>query len=151
MVIWAPNYRCHIYLFYWTRSKKFFYFRVAWITQIKINYSSHLREETRLSFVGKLIQCDICFSKLLSNISLNVPCRYTRHYLPCRLSHCRTNCELHNPFRTLCRMFNNKLIFLMPPYILMKLVKTLNTISFVSILFIIVYGIKLFVYKAGFI
>lgn len=57
-------------------------------------------------FVFKLIIGAVDSSFLLDRICMSVPCRISRNYVPLRLPLCSSNYEAFDPFRVLCRIFN---------------------------------------------
>jgi len=44
--------------------------------------------------------------KMVSQLNFSVPCRLTRNYIPLILNHCKSNFDLHEPFRVLCSDYN---------------------------------------------
>jgi len=53
-------------------------------------------------FICKLIRGEVESPDLVRRLNFSVPRRFTRNYIPLILNHCRSNYELHVPYRVLC-------------------------------------------------
>lgn len=73
-----------------------------------INLPSLANRRTMLGtvFICKLIRGDVESPDLISRLNFSVPSRVTRNYIPLILNHCRSNYELHDPYRVLCSDYN---------------------------------------------
>jgi len=69
-----------------------------------INLPSLANRRTMLGtvFICKLIRGDVESPDLIRRLNFSVPSRFTRNYIPLILNHCRSNYELHDPYRVLC-------------------------------------------------
>lgn len=119
-VVWDPSYNCYIDQIE-SVQKKFLLFALRglpWDTSIPlppyldrlnlIHLPSLRKRRTIASilFLTNLIKGNIDSPYLLNLITFNIPHRTSRYFLPIRLTFCRTNYELHNPFRNACKIFN---------------------------------------------
>jgi len=57
-------------------------------------------------FICKLIRGDVESPDLISRLDFSVPSRFIRIYIPLIFNHCRSNYELHDPYRVLCSDYN---------------------------------------------
>jgi len=76
--------------------------------QLLINLPSLANRRTMLGtvFICKLIRGDVESPDLISRLNFSVPSRFTRNYIPLILNQCRSNYELHVPYRFLCSDYN---------------------------------------------
>jgi len=72
-----------------------------------INLPSLANRRTMLGtvFNCKLIRGDVESPDLIS-LNFSIPSRFTRNYIPLILNHCRSNYELHDPYKVLCSDYN---------------------------------------------
>ncbi|XP_070067647.1 uncharacterized protein [Drosophila takahashii] len=82
-------------------------------------------------FLHKLITGLVNSSYLLGQIRLSIPVRSTRHFRPIALDICKTNFELHDPFRVLCSQYN-ELYFLIFSECSVNLIVT-NILTYLSL------------------
>jgi len=118
--VWSPQYAAHSERIE-SVQKKFLLFalrRLYWdANRILPPYSSRLllinlpslanrRTVRGTVFICKLIRLDVESPDLISRLNFSVPSRFTRNYIPLILNHCRSNYELHDPYRVLCSDYN---------------------------------------------
>lgn len=118
-VIWDPDFNTHIDRIE-SVQKQFLLFclRASFRSYVNLpSYSTRLaiiklptlksrRIMLNVTFVMKLINGDVISDFLLSNISFNIPQRFTRYFTPLYLPAFHTNYANSDPFRRLCRNFN---------------------------------------------
>jgi len=117
--VWSPQYAVHSDRIE-SVQKNFLLFavrRLNWdANRILPSYSSRLllinlpslaNRRTMLGtvFICKLISGDVESPGLISRLNFSVPSRFTRNYIPFILIYCRSNYELHDPYRVLCSDF----------------------------------------------
>ena len=116
-MIWNPQYNIHAEKIE-SVQKQFLLFalrRLNWgsrfdLPPYEVAYGMQTLEARRRMlgsiFVFKLLMGEVDSSYLLERISLVVPSRCSRHYIPIYLTRCFRNYEAFDPFRVLCRLFN---------------------------------------------
>lgn len=60
-----------------------------------------------VTFLYKLINGDVYTPTLLGPIDIHIPSRTSRRFVLLKLPQCRTNYDLSNSFRLMCKMFND--------------------------------------------
>jgi len=75
---------------------------------VLINLPSLANRRTMLGtvFICQYIRGDVESPDLISRLNFSVPSRFTKNYIPLILIHCRSNYELHDPYRDLCSDYN---------------------------------------------
>lgn len=76
------------------------------LDRIKLPTLESRRKMLNVTFLFNLLNGDVCSDFLLSNINFNIPQRSTRNFIPLYLQVFQTNYANADPFRRICKDFN---------------------------------------------